>query len=293
MKLVFEYCGISRQAHHQALARERLVAEQELLYVHLMQEIRVMHPGMGLRKMYDQFQPEGIGRDGFIALGLREGFRLRVFRNPARTTWRDKSNAFPNLLVDKKFTDVNQLWSSDITYFSLGERFYYIVFILDVYSRKIIGYSVADHLRATNNIAALKMALQLRCILHYNNELIHHSDRGTQYTSHAYVEKLTQAGIQISMCQEVLENSHIERVNGTIKNEYLQHWEINNEKELKKALKKAVDNYNNRLHRSLNGKTPNEFEEALKKNPHIERESLKVFHYNRNSKENPTQMTLF
>ena len=293
MKLIFEYCGISRQAHYQALARERLVAERELLYVHLMGEIRDMHPGMGLRKMYDQFQPEGIGRDGFIALGLREGFRLRVFRNPARTTWRDKRSAFPNLLVGKKFTDVNQLWSSDITYFSLGERFYYIVFILDVYSRKIIGYSVADHLRATNNIAALKMAFRLRGIPHYNNELIHHSDRGTQYTSQAYVEKLTNAGIQISMCQEVLENSHIERVNGIIKNEYLKHWEINNEKELKKALKEAVNNYNKRLHRSLNSKTPNEFEEALKKNPHIEREPLKVFHYNRNSKDNPNQMTLF
>ena len=129
---------------------------------------------MGLRKIYNQFQPEGIGRDAFIALGLEEGFRLRALTKPTWATYSIKSNRYSNLLVNRKFTDVNQVWSSGITYFNFGNRFYYIVLVMDVYSRRIIEYSIADNRRAENNIKALKMALQLREIDNYLHQLIHH-----------------------------------------------------------------------------------------------------------------------
>ena len=293
MKIVYEYCGISRQAHTQALARERLLADKRLLYIHLMYEIRKLHPGMGLRKMYEQFRPDGIGRDAFISLGLVEGLRLRSIPNPTRTTWRSQRYAYPNLLVGKRFTGVNQIWSSDITYFSLGKTHYYIVLIMDVYSRKIVGYSVADNMKATNNIAALEKALNLRGISHYNKGLIHHSDRGTQYTSEIYINRLEEFGICVSMCREVLENSHIERANGTIKNEYLYRWEIQNFSQLKKRVTQAVENYNNRLHQSLKGKTPNEYETHIRGISNKEREPMTIFTYSEVSQNSPIQLDLF
>lgn len=293
MKDLYLLCGISKQGHIQALQKEKLWQQKVSLYVGLMYQVREMHPGMGLRKMYKQFSPEGIGRDAFIALGLEEGFRLSVRANPVRTTYSYKGHRYPNLLIDRGFTDVNQVWSSDITYFPLEGRFYYIVLIMDVYSRRIIGYSLADNMRAENNVAALKMALNLRGIQAYENKLIHHSDKGTQYISDDYTNLLEDFGIQVSMCQEVLENAHIERANGTIKNEYLHHWELKNLKDLKNGLTKAIGNYNERSHNSLGGKTPNQFEALIKDIPNEKRKILRIFTYQKESKNNPNQITLF
>ena len=133
----------------------------------MMEQAREIHPGMGLRTMYEMLDPEGIGRDAFIALGLQEGFRLKNIEKQTRTTYSVKSNRYSNLLGEMEFTDINQLWSSDITYFFCLDQFFYIVFIMDVYSRRIIGYSIADNMRAENNVAALEMALKTRGITKY------------------------------------------------------------------------------------------------------------------------------
>lgn len=294
MKSVYLEAGISKQGHHQQAKYRQQIKDKKLSYIGFISEVRAIHPGMGLRKMYNQFQPESIGRDAFIALGLKEGFRLRAVTNPTRTTYSVKSNRYSNLLVNKKFTDVNQVWSSDITYFNFGNRFYYIVLIMDVYSRRIIGYSIADNMRAENNIKALKMALQLRGVDNYLYQLIHHSDKGSQYISNDYTQLLEDYRINISMCNEVLENAHIERVNGTIKNEYLNRWSINSVSQLIKALKKAIYNYNNRLHNSL-GKTPIEFENFIKELSQEERPVLEIFTNNAYSQisDNSNQLSLF
>lgn len=294
MKSVYLEAGISKQSHHQQTKYRQQIKDKKLSYVGFISEVRIIHPGMGLRKMYNQFQPEGIGRDAFIALGLEEGFRLRAIPNPIRTTYSVKSNRYSNLLVNKYFTDVNQVWSSDITYFNFGNRFYYIVLIMDVYSRRIIGYSIADNMRAENNIKALKIALQLRGVDNFLYQLIHHSDKGSQYISNDYTQLLEDYGISISMCNEVLENAHIERVNGTIKNEYLNRWSINSVSQLIKALKKAIHNYNNRLHNSL-GKTPIEFENFIKELSQEERPVLEIFTNKAYSQisDNSNQLSLF
>ena len=162
MKAIYLLCDLTKQAHHQAMGRLIHQEEKAKAYVGLMLETREMHPGMGLRTMYEMHQPEGIGRDQFIALGLQEGFRLKAVEKFVRTTYSIKSNRYRNLLAGKQFTDVNQVWSSDITYLYCLDRFYYIVMIMDVYSRRIVGYSLADNMRAENSLAALKMALALR-----------------------------------------------------------------------------------------------------------------------------------
>jgi putative transposase len=258
------YCGISRQGHEQA--RKRLIKEAEMAiyYIRLMDEIRWIHPGMGLRTMYDMAGPEGIGRDAFIALGLQEGYRLKTVESQTRTTYSVKSSRYRNLLVGEEFTEINQVWSSDITYFLCKDQFFYIVFIMDVYTRRIVGYNIADNMRAENNLAALEMALKTRGIKDYKKGLIHHSDKGTQYASDRYTDKLEEYGIRISMCNEVYENTHIERVNGTIKNQYLSKWENNNKQDLKKNLDRAVKAYNEtKPHENLKKMSPINFEKHL------------------------------
>ncbi len=168
-------------------------------------------------------------------------------------------------MADKVLTGTNQLWTSDLTYFDIQGQFYYIVFIVDVYSRLIVGYSVADHMRAESNLKALGMALRLRGQAQFAHQLIHHSDRGGQYISTRYVEALEAAQIRISMCSEVYENCHVEWVNGTIKNQYLHHWQNTNLAELEQNLTRAVNAYNTqRPHSSLSGVCPAAFEASLK-----------------------------
>lgn len=288
-------CSISRQAHHQAIRYVVSQSQKEVIYVGLMAQAREIHPGMGLRTMYDMLEPDGIGRDAFIALGLQEGYRLKVVENKTRTTYSIKSSRYSNLLGGKKFTDVNQLWSSDITYFDCLGRFYYLVFIMDVYSRRIVGYSVADNMRAENNFAALKMALNLRGIGNYNKELIHHSDKGSQYVSDIYTQTLDEYQIRISMCTEVYEDTHIERVNDTIKNQYLKRMEIRNVKELLQKTKQAIDAYNfHRPHQSLDSISPVQYEEHIKNIAQETRKKMEIFTIQKNTEElNTNQLKLF
>ncbi len=286
MKEVYLLCNLSKQAHQQAMGRLVRQQEKEVAYVGLMTETRDIHPGMGLRTMYEMLLPEGIGRDTFVALGLQEGFRLKALEKYVRTTYSVKSNRFRNLLGGKQFTDVNQLWSSDITYLYCLGRFYYIVMIMDVYSRRIIGYSIADNMRAENTLDALKMALSLRGLSHYRDGLIHHSDRGSQYVSDIYTDTLYDHGIQISMCNEVYENTHIERLNDTIKNQYLNRRNIASEQQLKQEANKTMETYNTkRPHQSLDGMNPVAFEAYLKTMPMEARIKMEI--YTSGQLENP------
>lgn len=269
--------------------------QKSVLYIGMMIQTREIHPGMGLRTMYDMLQPEGIGRDGFVALGLAEGFRLKNVEKQTRTTYSIKSNRYWNLLGDVEFTGINQVWSSDITYFFCLGKFFYIVFIMDIYSRRIVGYSIADNMRAENNITALQMALKLRGINDYNKALIHHSDKGTQYASDDYTTLLEAYGIQISMCNEVYENTHIERVNDTIKNQYLKRMEINNTKEMEKKLAEVIASYNEtRPHQSLQKMSPVEYERQLAGVSKENRRKMKIYtvKLNKNKLED-AQLNLF
>jgi len=182
------------------------------------------------------------------------------------------------LLTQHKFTNVNQLWSSDITYVFCLDRFYYLVMIMDVYSRRILGYSLADNMRAENNFNALKMALSLRGINHYHQQLIHHSDKGSQYASDIYTQTLEAYGIQISMCEEVYENTHIERVNETIKDQYLNRMEIKDEKDLYKKVEQVIETYNiKRPHQSLQKMSPIAYEEHIKTISKENRSTMEIF----------------
>lgn len=288
--------GISKQGHLKSVLYEKQQAERHIIYINIIIEAREIHPVMGLRNIYETYQPEGIGRDHFIDLGKAAGFLLEQHISKTRTTFSIKSSRYKNLLCNKRFTDVNQLWTSDITYFPLKEKMYYLTFIMDVYSRRIVGYFVADNMRAENNMKTLEKALVLRGIKDYKNTLIHHSDKGSQYISNDYTNLLGTYNILISMCNEVYENAHIERVNGIIKNGYLIHWHINNFHDLNKALDRAVYTYNNlRQHTSIGRMTPVEYEAQLLSIPIENREKLEIYIGNKSIKQNgsnPNQLTI-
>ena len=122
------------------------------------------------------------------------------------------------------------MWVSDITYWRVKDNFVYISFITDAYSRKIVGYHLSDSLQSSETIQALEMALSNLSEEKKLLQLIHHSDRGSQYCSDEYVKLLETNTIGISMTEngDPLENAIAERVNGIIKEEYLIDYQIGN-----------------------------------------------------------------
>jgi putative transposase len=119
----------------------------------------------------------------------------QAFR-PATTDSRHRFVVYPNLARRLVPTAVNQLWVADITYVRLSEAFIYLAVVLDAFSRRVIGWGLADHLRASVALEALAMALRTRTAL---AGLVHHSDRGVQYACGDYIQRLERAGIQPSM----------------------------------------------------------------------------------------------
>ena len=120
----------------------------------------------------------------------------RTFR-PATTDGRHHWKVWPNLARCLQPTTVNQLWVADITYIRLDEAFVYLAVVLDAFSRKVLGWGTADHLRAELALAAPEMALERRAVT--PRGLIHHSHRGVQYACGDYIERLQRVGIQPSM----------------------------------------------------------------------------------------------
>ena len=225
--------------------------------------IRADHPGCGVEKMYSSLQPKYMGRDKFCEIFMDLGYRVRTIKNYRRTTIPTHLN-YPNLIEGMMVTRPYQVLQSDITYFYLNDKFYYLVFIIDVYTREVVGYNVSFNMRHESNIKALEMALKQIDSKDRVN-MIHHSDRGSQYGSKPYIKILKDSGIEVSMGQKAQDNAYAERINGTIKNEYLKLWNIVDYKDLKVKVKKAVTHYNNvRKHSSLlNGVSPKEFKKIV------------------------------
>jgi putative transposase len=263
LKVICRLLGRTRQAYHKRQRSEERESARSELVVQEVVKIREAQKRIGVRKLYHllgSFMREhsiGIGRDAFFDL-LRENallVRRRRARKP-RTTFASPWKRYPNLIRELVPTGANQVWVSDITYVRVGEGFAYLSLITDAYSRKIVGYSLYRDLSARGCVAALKMALR------DNREregLIHHSDRGLQYSSAAYMKVLGRK-IRVSMTEksDPLENAIAERVNGILKDELLEkRFESFNEAQRK--IDEAVSVYNHlRPHLSIDMLTPAE-----------------------------------
>lgn len=291
MKPFYSIAGVSKQAHQQYMLRQNQQVDRTAYYIGLMAQARSMHPRIGLAKIYYLYRPEGIGREAFEQLGKMAGYALE---KPTSLSWRGAQVIpYQNLLSDKRFNGPDQLWVTDITYYKIGEVYYYISMIMDLYLRKIIACKTAETLHAWHSLAVLRAALKNRC-LGDTHHLIHHSDKGTQYTSVEYIKLLNKHNIAISMCNSVFENTSMERLNGIIKNDYLIPWNPRSFSQLKRKLKQAVENYNNCPHGELNMMSPNQFEKHLKNVPLNQRTLLKVFTFKKPKiVSDPSQLKLF
>lgn len=257
--------GVTPQAFYQHNWRRETISIEADLVLQQIKNIRLCHPALGGRKLYELLYPfmleHGIkmGRDALFDL-LAEHYLLvkRRKRVIATTQSYHRFRKYPNITRNLELTHANQLWVSDLTYYKIKDKPVYISFIMDAYSKKILGYQLAQNMEAIHTQKALKMALKNNP-LPVQHHLIHHSDRGTQYCCDGYIKILNSYSIQISMTEngDPLENAIAERLNGIIKEEYLAHYQYKNIHELQCKLDKAVYYYNKqRPHLSCTMMTP-------------------------------------
>ena len=277
MNKLYEVAGISKQALHQFRKRHLQKATEANKFFDQANKIREDHPGAGCRKIAWTLRIKGWGRDKIESLLLGNGYRLFYPPNYKRTTYSQTAVYDPNLIEGLELSGINQLIQTDITYFKAGNRFYYIVFIIDVYSRTIVGYAASKTLEAEGNIRALMKMFQFRRGKSLKG-MIHHSDRGGQYIDKEYRQLLTDRGVKLSMCKAAWENAYTERINRTIKDEYLNRWKIDNYESLVKHLDLAVTHYNKaRPHNSLNKETPLSFEKKVHNLPYDQKPKFLIY----------------
>jgi putative transposase len=236
-------------------------AEQVLMLVN---RIRKDHPCMSVRDIYFKLIPQSMGRDKFEQYCFEHGYRVKKRKNFRITTDSRGVTRFPNLIKELEVTSVTQVLVSDITYYEMLGKFYYITLIMDLFNREVVGFSASSSLRTEETtLPALNLAKKT-CGQAALEGTIIHSDGGGQYYSNEF-KKLTQKlKMNNSMTEEtVYENSHAERLNGTIKNSYLYPYGPETFEELKKELERAVHMYNNgKPHNALNKMTPVQFRTA-------------------------------
>jgi putative transposase len=161
--------------------------------------------------------------------------------------------------------EINQVWVGDVTYIKVKERFQYLAAVMDVYSRRLIGWSIGSRRTAKLTKRALHHAIRKR---HPPKGLIFHSDRGIEYCAYEYHDTLNRYGILPSVnrpgcCQD---NAHMESFFHSIKGELIRNRDIKNESELKHLIKGYITHFYNkkRLHSALNYCSPLEFEQRVR-----------------------------
>jgi transposase InsO family protein len=200
-----------------------------------------------------------IGRDKFFKF-LRTYNLLvpKTKRHFITTNSKHHFYKYKNLVKDKAPTRPEQLWVSDITYIKTQNGHSYLALVTDAYSKQIMGFKLASHMRTSLCVDALKMAIKNR--KYPNLKLIHHSDRGFQYCNPVYTQFAEENNILLSMTEKYdpYENALAERVNGILKDEFYLDQTFDSITQAKQATKNAINLYNQvRLHLSLDFKTPN------------------------------------
>jgi len=194
--------------------------------------------------------------------------RKKKFK-PVTTQSNHGLRTYPNLAKDLKVTGLNQLWVSDITYIQLLREVVYLAVIIDLFSRKCIGWCLSRSLDTQLTLGALNMAIEKRKKFGFA-KLIHHSDRGVQYASDAYVERLKQIGALISMSRKgnVYDNAFAESFMKTLKVEEVYMNEYETMEDAYINIKHFIEKVYNkkRLHSSIGYLPPNKFEQEVLNN---------------------------
>jgi transposase InsO family protein len=271
----FHLLDVSKSSYYQWFFRQGQHSSnsaRDLVLRDMVQRIAVEFPRYGYRRITIKLKRQGVLANHKKILRLMKEDNLLCVKKKFKPMTTDSNHGFsvyPNLIKDLRITQLNQVWASDITYIQLSHEFVYLSVILDLFSRRCIGWSLGRSIDTQLTLNALDMALQTR----WNEAmagLIHHSDQGVQYASHQYVEQLKTHDIQISMSRKgnPYDNAFVESFIKTLKWEevYLNEYETYGD---------ALDNigtfidevYNRkRLHSSLEYRSPVEFEQEANLN---------------------------
>jgi putative transposase len=257
MKDLLGWIGISRQAFHQQLKRADQRTIDVLETLQLADKVRREHPSMSCRDIYYTAAAEmPRGRDWTEQVLLSHGYRLK---RKARSFTVAGTEVCPNLIEGLQVTGPNQVWQTDITYVWAARRWYYVSFIVDVFSRHIVAWHCSGDLSSKAQIQCLKKALR-NVHASQRRSLIIHTDRGVQYTCAAY-KAYVKGRVHHSMAYYAWQNAYCERLHRTIKENYLRHYNLDSLNALQKGVKKAVTLYNrSKPHRGLPGRlSPDQF----------------------------------
>jgi len=237
------------------------------------QNIAIEFPGYGDRRFTVELKNRGYSVNHKRVLRLLREDNLLCIKKKFKPVTTDSNHNFrkyPNLIKDLEVTRLNQVWASDITYIRLLKEYVYLAVILDLFSRRCIGWELSRNIDAQLTLDTLEKALEDRWNGNLRGDLIHHSDQGVQYASNNYIQRLKDHGIHISMSRKgnPYDNAFVESFIGTLKCEevYLNEYE---------TFPDALDNiptfieevYNKkRLHSSLGYRSPMAFEKEVNLN---------------------------
>jgi putative transposase len=247
---------------------ERLKRDSDLR--DLIEEIQSKFPQYGVRGVQRELKwgyGKQVNRKRIHRVMREHGLRAQIYRGfkVSTTDSNHQSRIYPNLVHGMEVSRPNQLWVADITYVRIATCFVYVAAILDVFSRRVIGWAISKRIDTELCLAALEMAVENR---KPDAGLIHHSDRGVQYASDAYVELLSKHGIHISMSRKgcCWDNAHMESFFGTLKREEVHLRDYETFGDVIMSLPKFMEDLYNekRRHSSLGGLTPVEFEDKWK-----------------------------
>jgi len=267
--------GVSRASYYRYWRASEPAREETALRDEV-QRLSLAHRFYGYRRITALLRQAGWAVNRKRVQRIRQTDNLlcvtgRTFRPPT-TDSRHRFAVYPNLARVLVPTGINQLWVADITYVRLAEAFVYLAVVLDAWSRRVVGWALADHLRASLALAALEMALATRQVV--RGELVHHSDRGIQYACTAYVEQLETAGIQPSMSRVGCpwDNAMAESFMRTLKREEVDASSYRDLAEAATRIESFIEEVYNRqrLHSALAYRSPDAFEydQSLHRPPH-------------------------
>lgn len=261
--------GVTRQGYYAYVKRPaspRLARDAELQR-HVKAIFRANNSRYGSPRVHQQLCREGcqVGKHAVERAMRAQGLSAsKPQRWRINTTQRDPSHPVVANVLDRNFTATrpDERWVTDITYVWTGEGWCYLAAIIDLYSRKVVGWALNATLSTALPMAALQMAIQRR---RPESGLIHHSDRGCQYTSFEYRSALARHGIVVSMSRRgnCWDNAVAESFFATLKNELVHDRSWASRLELRSAVFEYIESFYNRrrLHSSLGYKTPSEIED--------------------------------
>ena len=267
--LMCRMLGVSRSGYYGW--RVRPPSKRERIDATLTERIRQIHQRSrrtyGYPRVHAELQAMGIrcGRKRVARLMRKAGLKGCLRGRKKRTTRRDGGAVPAPDLVRRNFAAVtpNRLWVADITYVKTDQGFLYLAFVLDAYSRRLVGWAMATHLRTELVVDALQMALWRR---KPTAGLIHHSDQGVQYTSLSFGKRLEEAGIIPSMGRvgSAYDNALAESFIATLKTELLYRHSWPTRESARTAIFEYLEGFYNRyrLHSALGYRSPADFEEG-------------------------------